>query len=103
MSEPTLGDKIRARRAALNSAAADVAADVAATKAQEIVTVAVSASSDQIASVIADSVKTYVDDRITQLASDNGLTVAEQVTPAIDIPTPVVAQEDVVTDPAQTA
>lgn len=98
MSEPTLGDKIRARRAALSA----VAADAAATKAQEVVTVAVSASSDQIASVIADSVKTYVDDRITQLASDNGLVVAEPVATAIDIPTPVIAQADVVVDPGQT-
>lgn len=82
MSEPTLGDRIMARRALMNSAAADAAATVAETKATEVATTVAQTHADAVVSAVGDAVKTYVDDQIAQLAATNDLVVPTPPDPA---------------------
>lgn len=82
MNEPTLGDRIRARRAVLNSATAEVAAAVAETKAAEVATTVAETKADAVVSAVGDAVKSYVDDQIAQLAATNDLVVPASPDPA---------------------
>lgn len=77
MGESSLVERILARRAALNSAAAEVAATVAETKAAEVATTVAQASSDAVVAAVGDVVKSYVDDQISQLAATNSLVVPD--------------------------
>jgi len=79
MSEPTLGDKIRARRAARDAVAdatAQVKADGALTRAQQYadaIRVAVRTYVDNQITLAKAAAKTYVDNQIAKLVAANNL------------------------------